>query len=112
MLADLARLGLSAGPVGRIRGVVHAALAQVVRWDWIWSNPATNATRIDVRPRCHVVPDAAVVTKVLESLRSTDPTLMIFVRLARPRAPGAVRSSDCVRPMSIWSTAGSDSCTA
>ena len=82
MLADLARSGLSAGTVGRIRGVVHAALAQAVRWDWVWSNPATNATRIDVGPRCHVVPDAAVVTKVLESLRRTDPTLMMFVRLA------------------------------
>ena len=61
---------------------MHAALAQAVRWDWIWSNPATSATRIDVDPRCHVVPDAAFVTKVLESLRRTDPMLMMFVRLA------------------------------
>ena len=81
MLAALAG-SLSAGTVGRIRGVVHAALAQAVRWDWMWSNPVTNAARIDVGPRCHVVPDAAVVSRVLESLRRTDPKLMMFVRLA------------------------------
>ncbi len=82
MLAGLGRSSLSSATVGRIRGVVHAALAQAVHWDWIWSNPAANATRIDVGPRCHVVPDPAVVTKVLVSLRRTDPMLMMFVRLA------------------------------
>ena len=82
MLAELGRSSLSAATVGRIRGVVHASLAQAVRRDWIWSNPATNATRIDVGPRCHVVPEPAVVTTVLESLRRTDPMLMTFVRLA------------------------------
>ena len=82
MLCELGRSSLSSATVGRIRGVVHAALAQAVRWDWIWSNPAANATRIDVGPRCHVVPEPAVVAKVLESLRRTDPMLMMFVRLA------------------------------
>ena len=51
MLSVLGRTSLSAATVGRIRGVVHAALAQAVRCDWIWSNPATNATRLDVGPR-------------------------------------------------------------
>jgi len=50
MLAELRRSSLSAATVGRIRGVVYAALAQAVRWDWIWSNPATNATRLDIGP--------------------------------------------------------------
>jgi len=82
MLSDLARTGLSPGTIGRIRGVVHAALAQAVRWDWIWSNPASNAIRIEVGPRCHVVPAPGVVIKVLEWLRTNDPALMMFVRLA------------------------------
>ena len=82
LLCELGGSVLSAGTVGRIRGVLHAALAQAVRWDWIWSNPATNAMRIEVGPRCHVVPEPAVVSHVLESLRRTDPVLMIFVRLA------------------------------
>ena len=82
LLCELGGSVLSAGTVGRIRGVLHAALAQAVRWDWIWSNPATNAMRIEVGPRCHVVPEPAVVSHVLESLRRTDPMLMMFVRLA------------------------------
>ena len=35
---------LSAGTVHRIHVVLHRALAQAVRWDWIWINPATTAT--------------------------------------------------------------------
>src|SRR6266542_36692 len=34
---------LAPGTVTRIHGVLHRALAQAVRWEWIWSNPATNA---------------------------------------------------------------------
>lgn len=73
---------LAAGSVMRVRGVLHAAMAQAVRWDWIWSNPVTNATRQVTGPKDHVVPAPATVARVLASLRRTDPVLMVFVRLA------------------------------
>jgi integrase len=45
---DLRRSGLSAGTVRRIHGVLHAALAQAQRWEWIWSNPVAYAScRVD-----------------------------------------------------------------
>lgn len=34
LLADLGRAGLSAGSVNLVRSIIHAALAQAVRWDW------------------------------------------------------------------------------
>jgi hypothetical protein len=46
---------LAPGTVTRIHGVLHRALAQAVRWDWIWSNPATNAMPVGVRNSDHPV---------------------------------------------------------
>jgi integrase len=37
---------LASGTVARVHGVLHRALAQAVRWDWIWLNPASNARRL------------------------------------------------------------------
>ncbi|MPZ16186.1 MAG: hypothetical protein GEU73_17510, partial [Chloroflexi bacterium] len=31
---------LSPGSVRRVHGVLHRVLAQAMRWEWIWSNPA------------------------------------------------------------------------
>jgi hypothetical protein len=36
---------LAAGTVHRVRVVLHRALAQAVRWVWIWLNPASHASR-------------------------------------------------------------------
>lgn len=41
---------LSAGIVHRIHVVLHRALAQAVRWDWIWINAASTATPPTYRP--------------------------------------------------------------
>jgi integrase len=81
VLADFRRVR-SAGTVGRIRAVIHAVLAQAVRWDWIWSNPATHAARFAEGPKAHEVPPVEVIQKVLDSLRTNDPLMMLFVRLA------------------------------
>lgn len=35
---------LTPGSVRRIHGVLHRALEQAKRWEWIWSNPAASAT--------------------------------------------------------------------
>ena len=81
VLVDLRRL-LSVGTVTRVRMVMHAALAQAVRWDWIWSNPASHTMRFVEGPKSHVVPPVDVIQTVLDSLRTSDPLMMLFVRLA------------------------------
>lgn len=35
---------LSIGTVRRFHGVLHRALAQALRWEWIWHHPASTAT--------------------------------------------------------------------
>jgi hypothetical protein len=35
---------LAPGTVARVHGVLHRALAQAVRWEWTWLNPASNAS--------------------------------------------------------------------
>jgi hypothetical protein len=43
---------LSPGTVHRVHVVLHRALTQAVRWEWIWSNPAALASpRVSNRPR-------------------------------------------------------------
>ena len=41
---------LAPGTVARVHGVLHRALAQAVRWEWIWLNPAANASPPRVPP--------------------------------------------------------------
>ena len=41
---------LAAGTVHRIHVVLHRALTQAVRWEWIWLNPAANASPPRVTP--------------------------------------------------------------
>ena len=73
---------LAPGTVARVHGVLHRALAQAVRWDWIWMNPASNATpprvaAAEIRP-----PSPEQVAVLLESARRQDPALHCFLRLA------------------------------
>lgn len=47
--------GLAPGTVHRIHSVLHRALVQALRWDWIWVNPAATASpprvrRAELRP--------------------------------------------------------------
>lgn len=46
------------------------------------SNPATHSVRFEVGPKAHAVPSVEVVQQVLDSLRTTDSAMMLFVRLA------------------------------
>jgi integrase len=81
---------LSPGTVTRVHGVLHRALAQAVRWDWIWMNPASNASPpwpkpADIRP-----PSPEQVIRLLEWASEHDPPLSCFLRLAA--STGARRS--------------------
>ena len=67
---------LKPGTVQRVHVVLRAALAQAMRWDWIWDNPAEHAHRITV-VSCEPEPPHLVslsfcsITCANESRRST-----------------------------------------
>lgn len=85
---DLLRAGgrgyrhLAPGTVARVHGVLHRALAQAVRWEWIWVNPATNASPPRVPPAEIRPPSPDQVARLLEAVRLEDPPLFCFLRLA------------------------------
>jgi integrase len=81
---------LSPGTVTRVHGVLHRALSQAVRWEWIWINPATNATPPRVPPAEVRPPTPSQVASLLEAVRHIDPPLFCFLRLAA--STGARRS--------------------
>ncbi|HVW32767.1 MAG TPA: site-specific integrase [Acidimicrobiia bacterium] len=73
---------LGAGTVHRIHVVLHRALAQAVRWEWIWLNPATSASPPRVPPAEVHPPDPAQVADLLAFVRERSPALFVFLRLA------------------------------
>jgi integrase len=73
---------LAPGTVARVHGVLHRALAQAVRWEWIWLNPASNATPPRVPPAEIRPPSPEHVVRLLELVRRDDPALFCFLRLA------------------------------
>lgn len=73
---------LAPGTVARVHGVLHRALAQAVRWEWIWVNPAANASPPRVPPAEIRPPSPDQVASLLEAVRLEDPPLFCFLRLA------------------------------
>lgn len=73
---------LAPGTVTRIHGVLHRALAQAVRWEWVWSNPASNASpprveSAEIRP-----PSREQVGTLLAWAKQHNSSLFCFLRLA------------------------------
>lgn len=81
---------LSAATVRRTHVVVHAALAQAVRWKWLRVNPAAHATPPRVVTPEIVPPAPRDVARLLAVLADLDPPLHTYVRLAA--TSGARRS--------------------
>lgn len=81
---------LNAGTVSRVHVVLHRALAQALRWDWIWINPASTASPPRYQPTEIRPPSPEVVSALLAFAERTDPTLAVFLRLAA--TTGARRS--------------------
>jgi len=73
---------LGAGTVHRIHVVLHRALAQAVRWEWIWVNPASSASPPRVPPAQVHPPAPAQVADLLAFVRERSPALFVFLRLA------------------------------
>jgi integrase len=81
---------LAAGTVARVHAVLHRALAQALRWDWIWLNPASNASPPRVAPAEVRPPSPGQVVILLEWAKREDPPLHCYLRLAA--STGARRS--------------------
>jgi integrase len=73
---------LAPGTVARVHGVFHRALAQAVRWDWGWLNPASNATPPRVPPSEIRPPSPGEVVALLEWTKREAPPLHCYLRLA------------------------------
>src|SRR5919106_6309867 len=73
---------LAPGTVARVHGVLHRALAQAVRWEWVWLNPAANASPPRVPPAEIRPPSPDQLVTLLEEVRKDVPALFCFLRLA------------------------------
>lgn len=73
---------LTAGSVQRIHGVLHRALAQAMRWEWIWSNPAASASPPRIEPAEMRPPSPDEVARLLEHVSTHQPLLHLFLILA------------------------------
>ena len=78
---------LAPGTVARVHGVLHGALAQAVRWEWTWLNPASNASPPRVPPAEIRPPSPQQVAMLLQGVREDDPALFRFLRLATSTGP-------------------------
>ncbi len=74
--------GLSGGTVQRVHVVLRAALAQAVRWEWIWDNPSAHAARIVAPAREPDPPSVEELVVLLDHLEARDPALHAFVMVA------------------------------
>ena len=57
---------LSAGTVHRVHVVLHRALAQALRWEWLWVNPASTASPPSCEPAPIYPPSPEEVVRLLE----------------------------------------------
>jgi integrase len=73
---------LQPGTVQRVHVVLRAALAQAMRWGWIWDNPAERAHRIVVTSREPEPPTADELAILLDHLHDREPLFYAFVMLA------------------------------
>lgn len=81
---------LSPGSVRRLHGVLHRALAQAMRWEWIWANPAASASPPRVEPVEMRPPSPHLVKLLLEHVALHRPLFHLFLVLAA--VTGARRS--------------------
>ena len=73
---------LSPGTVHRVHVVLHRALTQAVRWEWIWLNPAAQASPPRVEPADIRPPSVEQVRRLLDAVRQEDIEFFTYLHLA------------------------------
>src|SRR5262245_21758490 len=81
---------LAAGTVRRVHVVLHRALTQAVRWEWVWLNPASAASPPRVPPAEVRPPSPDQVQRLLSHVEECDPDFATYLWLAA--STGARRS--------------------
>ena len=81
---------LAAGTVHRVHVVLHRALTQAVRWEWVWLNPASAASPPRVSPAEVRPPTPDQVQRLLAHVEERDPDFATYLWLAA--STGARRS--------------------
>jgi integrase len=86
-------VGLAPATVRQVHSVIRRAFRQAVRWGWIASNPAVNASpprlvKVDLSP-----PDVDQVAMILKAARAIDSDLARFLHVAA--SSGARRGELC-----------------
>jgi integrase len=76
------RRPLSRGSVQRVHGVLHRALAQAMRWEWIWSNPAASASPPRLEPKEMRPPSPGEVARLLAHVAGIHLLFYLFLVLA------------------------------
>ena len=76
------RRALAPATVRKFHTVARSALQQAVRWEWITSNPAANASPPKVRRKEPIPPTPDELGRILKAAEAEDPDLYVFVRLA------------------------------
>jgi integrase len=82
--------GLAPGTVQRVHVVLHRALTQAVRWEWVWLNPARTASPPRVPPAEVQPPSPDQVHRLLAHVEDRDPDFATYLWLAA--STGARRS--------------------
>jgi len=90
---------LSPGTVHRVHVVLHRALAQALRWEWLWVNPAASASPPSCEPAPIYPPSPEEVVRLLATVAGSDPDFHTFLALAvstgaRRSQLGALRWGD------------------
>ena len=81
---------LAAGTVHRVHVVLHRALTQAVRWEWVWLNPASAASPPRVAPAEVGPPSPDQVQRLVTHVGGCDPEFATYLWLAA--STGARRS--------------------
>lgn len=84
---------LSPASVRRVHVIVRRSLQQAVKWGWLATNPAANASPPRTLPSRITPPSPDDVSRLLSLARAEDPDLGVFLRLAA--ATGARRGELC-----------------
>lgn len=79
--------------VRHVHGLCHRALGQAVKWGWLTTNPAANATPPRVPRRTIAATETDAVIAIITAAEERDPDLGAFLRLAA--ASGARRGELC-----------------
>jgi integrase len=91
--ALIIEVGLSPGSVRQVHAVIRRAFRQAVRWGWVASNPALNATPPRAVRSMISPPDPAQVEQLIRRAGDADPSFARFLRVAA--ASGARRGEVC-----------------